>query len=103
VWCAEAVVWETVPPERLLPRYVLRRRFHHGQITTFVRVATKPAQPLRAAMWMAIGCAQVVLYAPMAAILWSLNNERWLGMMGQAVGGLGKVLWSPKIHLRLYR
>jgi glycosyltransferase involved in cell wall biosynthesis len=103
VWCAEAVVWETIPPERVLPRYVLRRRFHHGQITTFVRMAAKPAQPLRAAMWMAVGCAQVVLYAPMAAILWSVNDERWLGMMGQAVGGLGKVLWHPKIHLRLYR
>ncbi len=103
VWCAEAVVWETIPPERILPRYVLRRRFHHGQITTFVRMAAKPAQPMQAALWMAIGCAQVVLYAPLGAILWSLNNERWLAMMGQAVGGLGKVLWHPKIHLRLYR
>lgn len=103
VWCAEAIVRETIPPERILPRYVLRRRFHHGQITTFVRMAAKPAQPLQAAMWMAIGCAQVVLYAPMAAVLWCVRSERWLGMMGQAVGGLGKVLWSHKIHLRLYR
>ncbi len=103
VWCAEAVVWETIPPDRILPRYVLRRRFHHGQITTFVRMAAKPAQPMQAALWMAVGCAQVVLYAPMAALFWVCHNERWLAMMGQAVGGLGKVLWHPKIHLRLYR
>jgi succinoglycan biosynthesis protein ExoM len=103
VWCAEAVVWETIPPERILPRYVLRRRFHHGQITTFVRMAAKPAQPARTVLWMAVGFAQLVLYAPPAAVLWAINNERWLAMMGQAVGGLGKVLWHPKIHLRLYR
>jgi succinoglycan biosynthesis protein ExoM len=103
IWCAEAAIWETIPPERLLPRYVLRRRFHHGQITTLVRMAVKPAQPVHAAFWMAVGCAQLVLYAPAAAVLWAINNERWLAMMGQAVGGLGKVLWHPKIHLRLYR
>jgi glycosyltransferase involved in cell wall biosynthesis len=103
VWCAEAAVWETVPAERLVARQVLRRRFRHGQITTFVRVAVKPAQPMQAALWMAVGCAQVVLYAPVAAALWMVNSERWLAAMGQAVGGLGKVLWHPKWHVRLYR
>jgi succinoglycan biosynthesis protein ExoM len=103
VWCAEATAWETIPPDRLEPRYVLRRRFHHGQITTFVRMAAKPAQPLGAALWMAIGCAQVLVYAPTAMVLWALKSERWLAAMGQCIGGLGKVLWHPKIHLRLYR
>lgn len=103
VWCAEAAVWETVPADRLVPRQVLRRRFRHGQITTFVRVAVKPAQPMQAALWMAIGCAQVLLYAPAAAVLWVIRNERWLAAMGQAMGGLGKVLWHPRLHVRLYR
>jgi succinoglycan biosynthesis protein ExoM len=103
VWCAEAAVWETVPAERLVPRQILRRRFHHGQITTFVRIAVKPAQPVQAALWMAIGCAQVLLYAPAAALLWTMKSERWLAAMGQAVGGLGKVLWHPRLHVRLYR
>lgn len=103
VWCAEALVWETIPPDRITPHYVLRRRFHHGQITTFVRMAAKPAQPLGAALWMAVGCAQVLLFAPAGLVLWAMKSDRWLAMMGQAVGGLGKVLWHPKIHLRLYR
>ena len=103
VWCAEAAVWETGPADRLVPRQVLRRRFHHGQITTFVRVAVKPAQPVQAALWMAIGCVQVLLYAPAALLLWAMKSERWLAAMGQAVGGLGKVFWHPKMHVRLYR
>ncbi|MGE5272129.1 MAG: glycosyltransferase family 2 protein [Thiohalocapsa sp.] len=103
VWCAEAVVRETVPPDRVLPRYVLRRRFRHGQVTTFVRMAAQPAQPAQVALWMAIGAAQMLLYAPAGALLWALKNERWLAMMGQAASGVGKVLWHPKMHLRLYR
>jgi succinoglycan biosynthesis protein ExoM len=103
VWCAEGLILETIPPERLAPRYVFRRRFHHGQITTFVRMAVKPAQPLAVAFWMAVGCAQVVYYAPVALVLRAINDERWVAAMGQAVGGLGKVLWHPKLHLRLYR
>ena len=103
VWCAEAAVWETVPADRLVPRQLLRRRFHHGQIKTVVRVAVKPAQPAQAALWMVVGCAQVLLYAPTAALLWAMRSERWLAAMGQAVGGLGKVLWHPKMHVRLYR
>ena len=103
VWCAEAVVWETVPPDRVLPRYVLRRRFRHGQVTTFVRLAVKPAQPGHAAVWMGIGMIQLVCYTPVAAVLWLIKDERWLAMLGQAASGLGKVLWHPKIHLRLYR
>jgi len=52
---------------------------------------------------MAIGCAQMLLYAPAAVLLWAIRNDRWLAAMGQAVGGLGKVLWHPKLHVRLYR
>ena len=103
VWCAEGLIYETIPPERLTPRYVFRRRFHHGQITTFVRMAVKPAQPLGMTFWMAVGCAQVVCYAPVALVLRVLNDERWVAAMGQCIGGLGKVLWHPKLHLRLYR
>ena len=103
VWCAEGLIHETIPPERLTPRYVFRRRFHHGQITTFVRMAVKPAQPLGMTFWMAVGCAQVVCYAPVSLVLRALNDERWVAAMGQCIGGLGKVLWHPKLHLRLYR
>lgn len=52
---------------------------------------------------MAIGCAQVLLYAPAALLLWAMKSERWLAAMEQAVGGLGKVFWHPKMHVRLYR
>ena len=103
VWCAEAAAWETVAVDKLATRFLLRRAFRGGQTTTFVCTAIEPPQPGRAAGWMAVGCAQVVLYAPAALILRALRRERWLPVMVKAVGGLGKVFWHPKLHLNLYR
>jgi glycosyltransferase involved in cell wall biosynthesis len=103
IWSTDAAIWETIPPDRVAPRYVLRRRFHHGQITTLVRMAVKPAQPAQMLLWMLVGLAQVVIYTPVALALWPFKNDHWLAATGQAVGGLGKVLWHPKMHLRLYR
>ena len=36
VWCAEAVVAESIPLEKLRPAYLLRRAFRGGQTTTYV-------------------------------------------------------------------
>jgi hypothetical protein len=103
VWCAEAVTWEAIPVDRLAARYLLRRSFRGAQTTTFVCTAIRPRELRRAAFWMAVGCAQVVLYTPAALLLYVLKHERWLTLADKAVGGLGKVLWHPKIHLRMYR
>lgn len=102
VWCAEAKVWETVPLERLAPQYLVRRRFHSGQLTTYVRTAVKPSEPGWAAFWMAVGCAQVAVYAPAALALRLLGRDPFPAM-ARAAGGLGKILWHPRLHPRLYR
>jgi glycosyltransferase involved in cell wall biosynthesis len=103
VWCAEAAVWETNAAEKLGHRYLLRRTFRGAQTTTFVCMAVKPAELGRVGLWMALGCVQVVLYAPAALLLRAINHKRWLPVAAKAVGGLGKVFWHPKLHLRLYR
>jgi glycosyltransferase involved in cell wall biosynthesis len=103
VWCAEAVVWETVPPERLAPDYLLRRAFRGAQTTTFTCAAVRPREWRRALSLMAVGGAQAVLYGPPALALKALKHERWLPLMAKAAAGLGKLLWHPSLHLRLYR
>ncbi|HYM72688.1 MAG TPA: glycosyltransferase family 2 protein [Stellaceae bacterium] len=103
VWCGEAKAWETVPEDRLEPRYLLRRAFRGAQTTTFVCIIVKPREPGRALRLMAGGCVQVALYGPMALALKAINHARWLPLMAKAVGGLGKVLWHPSLHPRLYR
>jgi hypothetical protein len=67
-----------------------------------VCTAVTPPEHGRAALWMAIGFAQIVLYTPVALVLRALRHQRWLPMAVKAVGGLGKVLWHPRLQPRLY-
>jgi len=103
VWCAEAVAWESVPTDRLEPRYLLRRAFRGAQTTTFVCTTVQPRELGRAARFMAVGLAQVALFGPPALVLKALNHRRWLPIMAKAAGGLGKLFWHPSLHLRMYQ
>jgi succinoglycan biosynthesis protein ExoM len=103
VWCAEAAVYETVPADRLDPKYLLRRAFRGGQGVTFMCTAATPPQPLRAARMMAIGGAQFIVYGTAALALRLLHRGDWLPLMDKAAAGLGKVLWHPKLNPQLYR
>ena len=103
VWCGEAIAWESVPADRLDTDYLLRRAFRGAQTTTFVCTAVSPREWGRAFRLMAAGCVQIALYGPVALALKAAKHERWLPMMAKAVGGLGKLLWHPSLHLRMYR
>ena len=50
-----------------------------------------------------LGTSLVLLAILGGMLFMSGASMRWLAAMGQAVGGLGKVLWHPKMHVRLYR
>jgi hypothetical protein len=103
VWCAEAPVWESVPAERLEPAYLLRRAFRGAQTATFTCTKVRPRDLCRAFRLMAGGAVQAAVYGPLALALRALKHESWLPLMAKAVGGLGKVIWHPSWHLRMYR
>jgi hypothetical protein len=103
VWCGEAIAWESVPADRLEADYLLRQAFRGAQTTTFVCTIVKPREIGRALRLMAAGFVQVALYGPAALTLKALRHERWLPVMAKAVGGLGKLLWHPSLHLKMYR
>lgn len=103
VWCGEAVAWESVPAERLAADYLLRRAFRGAQTTTFVCAAVRPREWARALRLMAGGCVQLALFGPAALALKAVGHTLWLPLMAKAAGGLGKLLWHPSLHLRMYR
>jgi len=102
VWCAEAEVRESIAAGRLATRYLLRREFRGAQTLTFVCTAVTPPERGRAAWWMAKGCAQMLIYGPAALVLRGLRHRRWLPVALKAAGGLGKVLWHPRLQPRIY-
>ena len=101
-WCAEAAVRESIAADKLATRYLLRREFRGAQTLTYVCTAVRPPERGKAVCWMAVGCAQILLYTPVALALWALRHHRWLPVAVKAVGGFGKVLWHPLLHPRLY-
>lgn len=103
VWCAEAVVTEVIPPERLEPGHLLRRAFRGGQTTTYVPSALSRPQWRAVLLWMAIGAAQACVYGPLSLLLRLARHDGWLTAMTKAASGLGKVLWHPSLHIRNYR
>ena len=103
VWCGEAIAWERVPADRLEADYLLRRAFRGAQTTTFVCTTVKPREFGRALRLMAGGFVQFVMYGPAGLALKALHHKNWLPVTAKAVGGLGKLLWHPSLHLRMYR
>jgi succinoglycan biosynthesis protein ExoM len=103
VWCGEAIAWESVPPDRLDADYLLRRAFRGAQTATFVCTTVRPREWGRALRLMGGGCAQVALYGPPALAMKAIHHKSWLPVMAKAAAGLGKLLWHPSLHLRMYR
>jgi len=103
VWCAEAVAWESVPADRTEANYLVRRMFRGAQTTTYVCAAVRPRELGRAARLMAAGCVQLALWGPAAGVLRLGNHALWPKAAAKAAAGLGKVLWHPRLHPRLYQ
>jgi succinoglycan biosynthesis protein ExoM len=103
VWCADAAVRETVPADKLLPGYLLRRAFRAGQTTSFGPSALAAPRWSGVIGWMVVGSLQCVVYGPAGLALRLAGHPAWLPITAKAASGLGKVLWHPALHIRNYR
>lgn len=103
VWCAEAVVTENIPADKLAPGYLLRRAFRSGQTTAFLPSALAHPRWGAVLRWMLIGAGQVCIYGIGSIVLRLLGREAWLTAMAKAASGAGKVMWHPALHIRNYQ
>src|SRR5262249_55193989 len=69
VWCADAAVRETVPADKLLPGYLLRRAFRAGQTTSFQPSTLASPSWSAVVRWMLVGSLQAVVYGPIGMAL----------------------------------
>ena len=103
VWCADAVVTEDIPADKLAPAYLLRRAFRSGQTTAFLPSALAHPRWGAVLRWMLIGAAQVCIYGAGSIALRLLGRDAWLTAMAKAASGAGKVMWHPALHIRNYQ
>jgi cellulose synthase/poly-beta-1,6-N-acetylglucosamine synthase-like glycosyltransferase len=102
VWCAEAVAWEHVPPERLALRYALTRAFRGGQTSSMTPMLLKPQRPVLTGLSMAIALAQVPVYATLAAFGAVTRSPQWPYHLIRAVGAVGKLFWAAPFRAQAY-
>jgi glycosyltransferase involved in cell wall biosynthesis len=92
VWAANAWVDEYVPDERLSTRYLMKRRFHAGQVRTIVESKSRRLGFVHAVFWMAVGGIQILYYA--AGYLIALLRRRdTSNYAARIAGGAGKLLF----------
>lgn len=93
-WCAEALVSEIVPVERMTYAYLARRRFRDGQLRCLVEASSLSLKGLsRVSFWMTVGAVQFILHGLAAIVLRPLDQSRSDVQVIHALGGLGKTMW----------
>ena len=94
VWAAHAWVDEHVSTERLATRYLMKRRFHAGQVRTIIEARRTGRAPiLQMAFWMTVGSAQICYYS-FGFILALLRRRDPSNYAARIAGGAGKLLFS---------
>lgn len=102
VWCAEAVAWEHVPPERLRVSYVLTRAVRGGQVTSWVPMLLSPARPAMTALSMIIAVVQVPAFALLACSSAVLARPKRFHYLARLVSAIGKLFWAAPFRRRAW-
>lgn len=88
-WCADAIVREMVPANRMTLDFLRRRRFRSGQLRCIVESEAPPlVAGTRVAFWMVVGALQYAGYRAMAFV-----GVRRAEALVLAEAGRGKVIW----------
>jgi glycosyltransferase involved in cell wall biosynthesis len=91
VWCNEAVVYETVPPNRWKRSFLWKRAFLRG--------AMEPRVPTFGLRDIAKSTVAVALYLPLLPLTLLLGQHRFMSLSIRLCDHLGKLLAVMGIHL----
>jgi len=93
-WCAEAIVDELVPHDRMSKDYVKQRIFKNGQLRCLIEKGSNGANgAVRVAFWMSVGVAQFLGYRMASILLLPFKPKVSTNLELRSAGGLGKLLW----------
>jgi succinoglycan biosynthesis protein ExoM len=102
IWCAEAFVTETIPPERTTWSALWRRSLKRGQCRAATPMLLDPPLKAQTVLWMGVGAIQFLGLLPVVCALWLFDRERALYCTWKMIGGLGKLLWMKRFRLQTY-
>lgn len=101
-WAADAKVDEFVPADRVVPSYLLTRRFYGGRNRSLSKLHPSMSGALRLTQWMLVGAAQVSIFGPFALVLYPFHKALSFECQARVWGGMGKLLWWRAPSLQRY-
>jgi len=102
VWSAEAIVSELIPADRLNRSKIWHRAFQRGQCRASTPMLLPKPRPAETLFWMAVGATQIILLAPVIAVLWLPDRQRALFCVWKLASGVGKILWMKRFRQQVY-
>lgn len=102
VWCAEAIAWEYIPPERLCLSYALTRAIRGGQVVSWIPMLLSPSKPALTGLSMSIAFVQLPFFAVLAggsAMFGATNRYYYLARLASAIG---KLFWASPFRGRAW-
>ena len=102
VWCREAAVSELIPSERLTTRYVVRRRYRDGQITSSTCLMLRPRRYGRLLEVMMMGASQLLLGSLSTLLLQPFAVERTQRAFCTLEAGAGKIFFAARFRRQAY-
>lgn len=88
-WCADAVVMEHVPSERLTLKWVIRRAFRGGQC--YARILKRRRTELSLVPRALRKLAQVLIVLPLSAVVAPISPTRAILVLTKCVGAIGEL------------
>ncbi|WP_339738807.1 glycosyltransferase family 2 protein [uncultured Maricaulis sp.] len=101
-WSARAKAVEVVGAARTNWRHLLSRSFAFGQGATQNCARAQHVDHAGIAFWMAVGLAQMLLFAPLALLSLPVRRPLAVKALDKAVQGAGKVFWFSGLEPKFY-
>ncbi|WP_417497497.1 glycosyltransferase family 2 protein [Maricaulis sp.] len=101
-WSARAHAVEVVGTARNDWGHLLSRSFAFGQGATQNCARGATTDHAGIAFWMAVGLAQMLVFAPLALLAMPLRRELAVKALDKAVQGAGKLFWFEGMEPKLY-
>lgn len=89
VWCDEAIVTETIPPDRMTRRWILERAFNGGR--TYVRLQATLISPLAYIYYAIYGLLYALILLPPLLLAMAIGHAKHMQYARSLFGNLGKV------------
>lgn len=102
-YCAEAIIFDHIPVERISYRYLLRRSFWQGQVTTYMHTLPGFRSPWLLVRSLVAGVVGLVQYGGIAAAQFVLGRQQDAALASLRVArAAGRLMWMRPFRKQRY-